>query len=192
MFKTPVDVEFGHALDSIVIERGLRELCPGIHFDLAVATNQWHPYIEERQGVYYMGKHITGMDRGSVPEFKLWNTEIVTRPGEWHEADKEDASIMFRQVDRSDPNYPDLEILARSGRDHEYGISDKGNVIRRTVMISKKVRGRCIRLGWRHTFWNLIGYPGITAQSLATKFGVDMSLFPVGGKDEISAAIHEE
>lgn len=191
MFKTPVDVEFGHSLDSVILERGLRELCPGIHFDLAVATNQWHPYIEERQGVYYMGKHITGMDRGSVPEFKIWNTEVVVRPGEWHEADKEEASIHFAEVPNPDQ---DLRERAERGNDPEYGISAKGNVIKRTVMISQKVRGRCIRLGWRHTLWNLMqaNLPGITAQSLAAKFGIDMTLFPVGGPDEITAAIHEE
>ena len=66
-----IDAEFGKSLDSTLIERGLMELCPDIHFDLAACIGQWHPGILYRKGVYHKGLHVCGLDRGIVPEFKL-------------------------------------------------------------------------------------------------------------------------
>jgi len=61
-------------------------------------------------------------------------------------------------------------------------------------MAYRKVRGRVIMLGWRHTFERLINanIPGITRDSLMVKFGVDLLKFPCGAPEEIRAELMEE
>jgi hypothetical protein len=195
-----LNVEFGKTLDSTLIETGLRDLCPGIHFDLAGCIGQVHPYVTTRQGVYFMGRHIVGMDRGPVPEFKIWNQIEVVGPGEWWQADLDNASIAYETVHPGMQGYEDLKIKAERGNDPALmaikdPLSGRTKHVRKMqVKIRRKVRGRCMKLGWRHTFEALLRneLPGITRESLAAKFNVDMLLFPVGSPDELAAVLLEE
>jgi len=66
------DVYFGNMIHETVLKRGLKELCPDVHFDMAAALNIWHPRIDEWQGIYVNGRHVGSMDRGSIPEFTIY------------------------------------------------------------------------------------------------------------------------
>lgn len=68
----------GTCIDEVVFKRGLQELNPDLHFDLGGAHDIWHPGISERQGVFFKGKHICSMDRGSLPEFSIYDMKIAT------------------------------------------------------------------------------------------------------------------
>ena len=186
--------ETGKTLDSSTIQQGLKELCPDLHFDLAAAIGQWHPSIEDRQGVYYCGKHLCSMDRGLVPEFKIWS--VVKQPTriEWWEADKDDASIQYRTLLPNDPMYEDGMRKARSGSDPQWLLLADGRVAECYAVGQRPVKGPIVRLGWRHTFERLLqhGVTGITRQSLSAKFGVDMLKYPMGPPEEVYAALVEE
>jgi len=66
------DVYFGHTIHESVLKRGLRELCPDVHFDMGAALGIWHPRIDEWQGIFVNGRHIGSMDRGDIPEFTIY------------------------------------------------------------------------------------------------------------------------
>lgn len=185
--------DFGHGLSSATVEAGLRELNPEIKFDLGGTHSLWHPYIDTRQGVYYRELHICSMDRGIIPEFKVWETKKKVVPIPWSEADREDASIRYETLSPDTPGYEDLKILAATGSDPEYIL--RGDAVLKCqaygyAMASK----RCLRVGWRHTFERLIsaGIPGVTRQALAEKFGVDMNKMAQGTHEELIAALVEE
>ena len=63
------------SLDTAVIIAKLNKLDPGYHADLGSRLDNIHPDIEKRQGLYYWGHHICGMDRGQTPMWPEWNTE---------------------------------------------------------------------------------------------------------------------
>lgn len=187
-------VDFGRSIDSSVIEQGLRELNPDIHFDMGADLGMWHPRIDSRQGVFYRGNHICSMDRGMVPEFKIWTVkeEVVEVP--WSDYDKEGVSIQYRVIAPSEPNYIENFMKAIKGNDPEWQTLGDGKLIRSFCLQVRKVRGRCLRVGWRHTFHRVAGYgiPHVTKESIAAKFHVDMNVMLVGSPDEIAQAILEE
>jgi len=189
-----MNVDYGKTLDSTIIERGLRSLNPDLHFDLAAAIGQVHPYIMDRQGVYYKGKHICAMDRGPVPEYKIWDVKKTQVPVQWAEADKDDVSIRYHVIPPTHPHYADLYEIARQGKHNELCILSTGKLVRTQCFGYRPWKNRVIRCGWRHTFERLLAaqIPGITRESLGRMFGVDMYKFPVGPPDEVIEAIWAE
>jgi len=67
----------GNCIDEVVFKNGLKELNPDLHFDLGGAHDIWHPGISERQGVFLNGRHICSMDRGSLPEFSIYDMKLA-------------------------------------------------------------------------------------------------------------------
>jgi hypothetical protein len=175
--------DFGQSLSAAAVESGLRELNAEIHFD-----------IDTRQGVYYRELHICSMDRGIVPEFKVWETKkrIVEIP--WSEADREDASITYEVVSPTEPDYQDNFEIGLSGSDPRYSVRDGLVLLRHKCLGYEMASKRCLRVGWRHTFERLLaaGVPGVTRQALSEKFSVDMNKMPQGTHEELVAALVEE
>jgi hypothetical protein len=188
--------DYGQSLDSETIKVGLCELNSGIHFDLGPKHNKWHPYEETRQGVYHNGRHICSMDRGVVPEFKVWKVVETVATVPLSEADKDDATVTYSVIPPSTPGYEDLWQDAQAGRMGHDGIAvlDDGRLVQLRCTRPVKQRGRVIRVGWRHTFERLLlaQIPNITRESLAAKFRVDMWKYPVGGPAETVAAVMED
>lgn len=189
--------EFGRTLDAAVIERGLRELNPGIHFDMGTKLNQWHPYQSTRQGVFYNGNHICSMDRGLVPEYKQWSVErgyVNVDRSEW---DNEEVRLFWEVVPSWTPGYVDLCVDTLKGKLDDYSIRADGHLIH---LIGRKVvqrPGRIVFVGWRHTFARLVAknIPNVTLDTLAAKFGVDMLKYPIGASgtpEEMLSALYEE
>lgn len=189
--------DYGHTLSYPVVEKGLQELQPGIHFDMGPRLNMEHPFMAERAGVYYDGKHICSIDRGIIPEYKVWTQEDGAVEIPIVDAERyDDAVVAFVEILPTSPIYQDAWDLAAKGHDN-YKIdrrADGDKLFHHRCMRVVKVRGRVLRVGWRHTFERLVAakIPGVTRQSLATKFGVDMNRMPVGSKEEVEAAILAE
>ena len=180
--------DFGKVIQESTIKTGLRELQPGIHFDMGTNLGQWLPKQDKRQGIFYDGKHICSMDRGPVSEFTVW--EQVPGIVEIDMVDAEsddDANVFFMEILPNDPGYETAKIKAIR-EDDNYKIDENGKVFRYQALKMGKVKGECLRIGWRHTFERLIAakIPGVTRQSIAAKFGVDMNKFPVGPPEELA------
>lgn len=193
MSVTDGGTDTGKVLDSAAIVTGLQELNKDLHFDLAAAIGQQHPYINDRQGVYFYGKHLCSMDRGLVPEYKLYSVTKVPVEVDWADADKEGVSIRYVQVLPTDEGYEDLEQAAKRGNDP--AVQMRGSmVIRMAPVAMRPMRGTVIRLGWRHTFEGVLRHdiPGVTRKSVSEKFGVDMLKYPMGSPSELLAALVEE
>lgn len=176
-----------------MIQRGLQELQPDLHFDAATKLGAWHPYQALRQGVFYHGIHICAMDRGIVPEFKQWSVIRKLVPVGWEEADAEDVSLHHRTIHPGDPVFMDA-ALACMRQDLGYQYRPDGCIVQYTPMAYRKVKGKVVQVGWRHTFERIINadIPRLTRSSIAAKFEVDMLKFPVGAPHEIIAELVEE
>lgn len=59
-------------------KKGIQELNPEIHFDMAAGLNIHQPRHDDFQGVFYRGNHIGAMGRGQIPEWNRYAT--VTEP----------------------------------------------------------------------------------------------------------------
>jgi hypothetical protein len=186
--------QWGKSLHEGTIKKGLRELNSEIHFDMGTALNQWHPMQSTRQGVFYKGHHICSMDREMVPEYKVWTVDENVVPCSLGEADQENVSVTYKVLDENTEGYDDLYALARMRKDDSLQIRRDGELVRLSAYRKTKTRGRCIRVGWRHTFEAMLqrDIPGVTRTSLATKFGVDMLRYPVGDAPDVVAALMEE
>jgi hypothetical protein len=181
----------GATLSSVEIEKGLRELCPDIHFDMpnnleeaafVAQTARFDAINANRQGVYWNGRYLTGMDRGLVTEFKVWEEEDGIEeipPG--HEHLYDDGCCTYIEILPIDSFYSEALSKAQA-KDDNFTLGPAGQVYKWAYFRFTRVRGRIIRMGWRHTFENLAtaGVPGITRRTLAKKFNVDLSFKPVG------------
>lgn len=187
-------MEFGRPLDEADVKAGLQEMNPDIHFDLAGAIGQIHPFINQRQGVYLYGRHLCAMDRGIIPEYKIWTQRTIRVEGQWADADLSTSSIQWRVLRRGEDDFEDKKRVAMTGADPSLMVRDDGAVVEMIPIVEMKVKGRVHRLGWRHTFEALLRHRvrGVTRQSLSERFGVDMLKYPVGPPDEVSAALLEE
>jgi hypothetical protein len=195
----------GKVIDSSMIEAGLRALNTDINFDVANRLGDWSYLLEQpsslraitdasRQPVLYQDHYVAAMDRGPVPEFKQWSVKEVAVEVEWADADKDEASIQYVIVNPWDANYQDLYLSASFGQDDKIQILADGRLARMRAMGVRKVRDRVVRLGWRHTFEAILRYGinGVTRQSIAAQFAVDMLKFPVGAPEELVAELVEE
>ena len=185
--------DFGNGISSALIESGLRDLNAELKFDLGGTHGLYHPYIDTRQGVYYRERHICSMDRGIVPEFKIWETKKRIVPIPWSQADREDASIKYRVMSPTEPGYEDFKIKAGLGNDPEYML--RGDSVLRCEAYGYELASkRCMRVGWRHTFERILafGVPGVTRQTLSEKFSVNMDLIPTGTHEELIEALVAE
>lgn len=191
----------GHAIDSATMEKGLRELCPGIHFDMPNKISEAHFVLNapdreainlKRQGIYYNGRYICAMDRPISPEYKVWTEEEGVREISAADVDKHDfVHTVYFEILKTDPLYHEALYRAEI-KDDNYTKDEHGRVFKWQHLIFDKVRGEIEMVGWRHTFENLIAakLPGITRDSLAAKFGVDLSKSPEG--PDAVAALTEE
>lgn len=195
-------MEFGKQLDSSTVETGLRELNNDISFDAPLnRPSDYHfpfshaaDYIAKYMGVYYNGKHVCAMDRGVMPEVKVWSVREDFQPIDMVDIEKfENTRVIWVVVPEHHKNYH--EALSRAeGGDDNYQFDENGRVIRMQALLWGKVKDRVIQIGWRHTFEALLRekIPGVTRDTLGEKFGINMYKFPVGTEDEVQEALFQE
>ena len=192
--------DWGHTISQVDAERGLRELNPGFHFDMGVklglgeSASGIHPMQDIRQGVYFQGRHVCSMDRGVIPEFKLWSMVDRVVPVSLGDADMAGASVQYSTITPDTPGYEDLYQDALANRRDDLMVRADGKLCAIRAVRTMKVRGRVMRVGWRHTFERIIlsGIHGCGREDVAEKFKVNMYKVPVGGPLETWAAFVEE
>jgi len=188
------------------IEKGLKELNNDISLDVpvrrsldwsymfvpapgAVATNR-----KGRAAVYHGERYVCALDRGDVPEVKVYGVEdgfIPIQMSEIHRYD--DSKVSYMEILPESPYYHAALSMAQRGDDN-FTIAKGGKVFLYEAQRWGKVRGGVQKLGWRHTFEALLRrkIPGITRDSLAKKFNVDMLRYPCGQPEEVHAALFAE
>jgi hypothetical protein len=171
-----IERDWGKQIESSVLETGLRSLQPDLHFDMGPKLGMYHPWMKTRQGVYYLGMHICSMDRGLVPEFRVWTTGPMEVPVSIHDMADEEVSLRYEILPVTTPGYLDIKSEALSGRCVDAIVRADGQVMRLRAYRTKNLPSRIVLVGWRHTFEGILQYkvPGITRQNLGTTFGVDM------------------
>jgi len=193
---------YGQMIDFGVVQAGLGELNPEITLDAHVRRPsdyklllQGGPndYSGTRTGVYYTGNFICSIDRGLIPEFKLWEETMGVEEISMADIERYDNTrVAFAEILEGSEQYHAALSLAEKGDDN-YGIFN-GKVYRYQPFRETKVLGRVLRVGWRHTFEAIIRtkIPGVTRSSISEKFGVDMSKYPIGPPEELKRLLFEE
>ena len=194
-------MSLGKCLDSVTIQSGLRELNPDMVFDVAHKLSDWSYMLQMpaamreaidklRLPVLHRDRYICAMDRGMVPELKQHEetervAEVPARP--------DDDGAFYCRTSPGDRSYQEQYDQATTG-DKSYSIQADGSVTRWYHFRKQKALGKVLLLGWRHTFEALIAakIPGITRQSLAEKFGVDLYTVPVGTVSDLAIALTAE
>lgn len=200
-------LSLGRSLDYSDVVRGLRELNTAISFDAVVNRPSDYEYAlkppaesdliaqrEEGSGVYFNGRYVCRIDRGQIPELKLWNVTSGVKSIGSADLDKHDeVRVCYIEILPTDSFYQAALEKAQK-HDDNYKIEADGRVFRYEAFIETKVPGRVIRVGWRHTFEALIraNIPGVTRESLGNKFAVDMYQVPLGDPEQVDAALYEE
>ena len=194
-------MSMGKMIDSSLLERGLRELNPDFSFDMANRLSEWKPIFgagfnkwnPTRQGVYHLGRHICSMDRGLVPEFPQF--KVVTRrmPADSTEADKEGVTTTYRVIPTSDPGYTD-GVLHCMNNDPGWYVRPDMAVVHEEWWKTVQAEGPKEMLGWRPTLLKIMHreIPGVTLRSLNEKFGIDMTIMPIGTPQQIYRVLVEE
>jgi len=199
--------DYGQVLDYGTVTRRLRELNPDIHFDMGEALGLYamqnaspaaRAVRTRHAGVYYHGRHVASMDRGEIPEYKVWTVvEAAVEIPPVEAAQHEFAWTQWNEVFSDSPEYAagcEKALTFSDGYAMETGKDGSPMLKKYRGYMMSKSRGKVLKLGWRHTFERLLfeGIPGVTRQSVAEKFGVDMMKFPIGAPEELADALIAE
>jgi hypothetical protein len=192
-------VELGYQISASTIQAGLRELNPDISFDAPlnrpgdyefILKPQGLKSIEEQRteqgGVYYKGNHVAPLDRGIVPEYRIWSSKDGVEEVSMMDVLKyDDSKIAYMEIPPTHADYNHALTMAERGDDN-WTIAN-GKVYRYQAFRYTKVPDRILRAGWRYTFEALVGrrIPGITRKSLALKFGIDMTPQQIRDADKL-------
>ena len=199
-------LKFGQMLRFEAVEKGLRELNSDISLDVPVRRSEDWTYMftpakdavesnrKGRAALYYGDRYVCAIDRGDIPEIKVYGVEDGFEPinmSEIHNHD--DSKVSFMEITKESPLYH-VALTKAQNHDDNYTIADNGKVFLYQAFRWNKVRGPVQKLGWRHTFEKLLNsnIPGINRGSLSKKFNVDMLKYPVGAPEEVHDALFAE
>ena len=167
--------EMGRMIQESTLKRALKTLHPGFHFDVGGNLDMDHPYIGQRQGVYFNGRHICSMDRGSIPEAKVW----MCFPGlvdiEWGDIDDyDDAQIIYVEIQRSDPEFEDAWRMFESKKDG-YHVDLNGKLFHYRACRMGHAPNYVEYVGWSHTLYRILNHniPGVTKRALCQLLGLN-------------------
>lgn len=169
----------------------LLSLQPDLVFDLGSNLNMWHPYRDTRQSVFYQGRYLGAMDRGTLPETTFWSlaTEMVEIP--WDQVKPGEVAmyttcriiITCRKCNNKweADHRPIGTIFCPHGCEHIAPSNDGDhwhfeNKPTGMAMVLRKVRDRVILVGWRHTLRRIMEakVPGFELETVEATFQVQV------------------
>jgi len=185
----------GQTLQEDAVKSALLRLQPELHFDLGGRHNIWHPYKETRQSVFYRGRHICSMDRGTLPEFPIWTLaddwiEVPAwevKPGELAFYSSCGWIVKCRHCGSSwkFPQRPVGEMRCAGGCKNRGDVSNPRNWGLEEnrdgrAMVRRKVRDRIVLVGWRHTLGKLAdaNVPAVTREAIERELGIKLGPKP--------------
>jgi len=198
-------MDVGRVLQFDTVEKGLKELNNDISLDVPVRRSEDWTYLftpadkageDHRKGyaaVYHGERYLCAIDRGAIPEIKVYGVEDGFVPIEMSDIDKHDESKVSYMEVKPDSKYYHAALTKAERGDDNFVIAS-GKVYLYQAMLWGKTRGQVQKLGWRHTFEALLRkqIPGVTRSSISQKFNVDMLRYPAGAPEEVHDALFAE
>jgi hypothetical protein len=199
-------MDLGTVLQFSDVERGLKELNTDISLDVPVRRSGDWTYLfkpcdeaaeanrRQRAAVYLGERYLCALDRGSIPEIKVYGVKDGFQAIEMNDIDRyDDSKVSYMEVLPSSPHY-NAALTKAERHDDNFTLLPDGRVFFYQPMRFAKVKGAVQKLGWRHTFEALLrkNIPGVNRSSLSSKFNVDMLCVPMGPKEEVHDALFAE
>lgn len=188
------------------VEKGLLELNSDISLDVPVRRSRDWTYMftpapgavesnrKGRAAVYHGERYLCAIDRGDIPEIKIYGVEDGFEPIGMSDIEKyDDSKVSYMEILPESPLYH-IALSKAQSHDDNYTLADNGKVFLYQAFRWGKVRGGVQKLGWRHTFEALLqkNIPGVNRTSLSKKFNVDMLRYPLGESKEVHDALFAE
>lgn len=168
--------DFGRMIGEQTIKDMLTNLHPGFHFDVGGNLDIPHPMMEKRQGVYFYGRHICSMDRGStIPEAKVWACEPGYVDIPWVDIDKyDDAQICYVEIMPDDDEYEQAWLAFESKQDG-FQIDLNGKLFHYRALRLDYTPAYVEWCGWQHTLHRILqkNIPGVTKAKMAQGLGME-------------------
>lgn len=167
--------DFGRFIPEARLKKVLKDLHPGFHFDVGGNLDLPHPQMGHRQGVWFNGQHICSMDRGNIPEAKVW----ICTPGlvdiPWVDIDKyEDAQICYVEIKPTDAEFEDAWKMFESKQDG-YHVDHNGKLFHYRALVKDYAPNWIEMVGWQHTVYRVLrrNIPGVTKAKIAMGLGIN-------------------
>lgn len=169
--------DFGRFIPEAKLKTALRGLNPGIHFDVGGNLEFPHPMMEQRQGVWYNGQHVCSMDRGNIPEYKVWMLAPGVEDISWGDIDKyaDDAFVTYMEILPTDANFEQAWLAFEAKRDG-YHLDLNGKLFHYRACRPAFTPNYIEYVGWRHTLHRILqrGIPNVTLPNLCKALGLDV------------------
>lgn len=168
--------DFGRFIPEARLKATLTSLNPGFHFDVGGNLEYPHPQMEKRQGVWLNGRHICSMDRGNIPEYKIWMLEPGVEDISWTDIDKhDDAQIAYMEILPTDEQYPESWLSFEAKRDG-YHMDMQGRLFHYRACVPSMTPSYIEYVGWRHTLHRVLQQqiPGVTREALCQALGLNV------------------
>ena len=200
--------DYGRILDYGTVTAGLRSLNADLHFDMgeclpgSYVLTEVPAWVKAQRkkyaGVFYRGRLVASMDRGEIPEYKIWTIE--TRTVEIPPEEVSQHELAWTQWNEIEPGCPEYDtgiekaLTFSDGYAMETSRAGQPMLKKYRGYTMARARGPIQKLGWRHTFERLLleNIPNVNRRTIGETFGVDMLKFPVGAPEELRAALIEE
>lgn len=168
--------DFGQFLAEDKLKAALKGLNPGLHFDVGGNLEFPHPQMEKRQGVWYNGRHVCSMDRGNIPEYKIWMLEAGMADIDWVDVDRhDDVQIAYVEIMPTDAEYETAWMAFEAKRDG-YHLDLNGKLFHYRACRMTLQPSYIEYVGWRHTLHRIINkkIPGVTKGTLCQALGLNV------------------
>jgi hypothetical protein len=167
--------EFGRFIPEVKLKAALTGLNPGFHFDVGGNLDMPHPQMATRQGVYFNGQHICSMDRGNLPEYKIWMLEPGVEDVDWVDVDKyDDVQVAYMEIMPTDAEYEDAVLAFEAKRDG-YHLALSGKLFHYRACRPSMTPSYVEAVGWRHTLHRILQrqIPNVTRETLGKALGLN-------------------
>jgi hypothetical protein len=168
--------DFGRFIPEAKLKAALLSLNPGFHFDVGGNLDMPHPQMEKRQGVWFNGNHICSMDRGNIPEYKIWMLEPGVEDVSWTDIDRyDDVQIAYMEILPTDPQYQEAWLAFEAKRDG-YHLDMNGKLFHYRACRPAMTPSYIEFVGWRHTLYRILNkkIPGVTKENLCKALGLNV------------------
>lgn len=168
--------DFGRYLPEAKLKAALTGLNPGFHFDVGGNLDMPHPMMEHRQGVYFINHHICSMDRGNIPEYKIWMLEPGVEDVSWGDIDRfDDVQIAYVEIMPHDAEFEAAWLAFEAKRDG-YHLGMTGKLFHYRACRPSMTPSYVEYVGWRHTLHRILNkrIPNVTKENLCKALGIDV------------------
>lgn len=169
--------DFGRFVPEAKLKAALKSLNPGFHFDVGGNLDMPHPQMSIRQGVYFNGQHVCSMDRGNIPEYKVWMLEPGVEDVSWTDIDRyDDVQIAYMEIMPTDAEFEQAWLAFEAKRDGYHLDTANGKLFHYRACRPSMTPSYIEHVGWRHTIHRVLQkqIPNVTKANLCKALGIDV------------------